>query len=91
MGNYMMYIQLALIIGVFYFLIILPKNKKAKQEKSFLNNLKVGDRIVTTSGIHAKVLELLETTAVVETMSGKLKIEKQAISPELSARLAEKK
>jgi preprotein translocase subunit YajC len=91
MENYKMYINLALIIGVFYFLIILPKNKKAKQEKSFLDNLKVGDRIVTTSGIHAKVLELLETTAVVETMSGKLKIEKQAISPELSARLAEKK
>lgn len=84
-------IQLALMIGVFYFLIIMPQRKKIKQEKNFESGLKVGDKIITKSGIHGKIAELAETTIVVETMSGKLKMEKSAISVELSAKLKEAK
>lgn len=84
-------IQLVLMIAVFYFLIIMPKNKKIKLEKEFLANLKVGDKIVTIAGIHGKVAEISETTIVMETMSGKLKIEKSSISAEMSLKLNEKK
>lgn len=84
-------IQLALMIGVFYFLIIMPQRKKIKQEKNFESGLKVGDKIITKSGIHGKIAELGETTIVVETMSGKLKMEKSAISVELSSKLKEAK
>lgn len=80
-------IQLALMVGVFYFLIIMPQRKKIKQEKNFESELKVGDKIITKSGIHGKVAELAETTIVVETMAGKIKMEKSAISVELSAKL----
>jgi len=52
--------------------------------------LKVGDKIVTKSGLHGKVSELAETTVVIETMSGKLKMERSAISMEMSASLAKK-
>lgn len=69
---------------------ILPQQRKMKKEKEFETGLKVGDKIVTKSGFHGKIAELSETTAVIETMSGKLKIEKTAISMEYSAALNKK-
>lgn len=89
--NPMLIAQLVLMIGVFYFLIIMPKNKKIKLEKEFLTHLKTGDKIITIAGIHGKVSEISETTIVMETMSGKLKIEKSSISAEMSLKLNEKK
>ena len=74
-------------IAVFYFLMIRPQQKRAKTERDFEASLKVGDRIVTKSGIHAKISELAESTIVVETMSGKLKMERSSISMEMSAKL----
>ena len=89
--NSTLIIQLVLMLGVFYFLIIMPKNKKIKLEKTFLANLKTGDKIITIAGIHGKVSEIAETTIVMETMSGKLKIEKSSISAEMRLKLNEKK
>lgn len=79
-----------LMFVVIYFFMIRPQQKKAKTEKEFENSLKVGDKIVTKSGLHGKVSELAETTVVIETMSGKLKMERSAISLELSAAVAKK-
>jgi len=75
---------------VIYFFMIRPQQKRAKNEKEFESSLKVGDRIVTKSGFHGKIAELAETTVVIETMSGKLKLERSAISLELSAALNKK-
>ena len=72
---------------VIYFLMIRPQQKRVKQEKQFEADLKVGDKIVTKSGIHAKISELNDTTIIIETMAGKLKMERSAISMELSAAL----
>lgn len=74
-----------LMFVVIYFFMIRPQQKRAKNEKQFESALKVGDKIVTKSGIHGKIAELAETTIVVETMSGKLKMERSAISMEMSA------
>ena len=79
-----------LMFVVFYFFMIRPQQKRAKQEKQFEADLKVGDRIITKSGLHGKVSELAETTVVIETMSGKLKMERSAISMEMSAALNKK-
>jgi len=79
-----------LMFVVIYFFMIRPQQKRAKNEKQFESDLKVGDKIVTKSGIHGKIAELSETTLVIETMSGKLKMERSAISMELSAALAKK-
>jgi len=48
-----------------------------------------GDRIITKSGIHAKIMELndKDNTCVIETLAGKLKIERSAISLEMSSKL----
>ena len=79
-----------LMFVVIYFFMIRPQQKKLKQEKEFEAALKVGDKIITKSGFHGKIAELTETTAVIETMSGKLKIERSAISLELTASLDKK-
>jgi preprotein translocase subunit YajC len=77
-GNYLF---IVLIIVVFYLFLIRPQSKRAKDERKFREALKKGDKIVTIAGIHGKVLELDETTAIIETEGqGKLKIEKSAIA-----------
>lgn len=87
MTDLVKFLPYVLMIAVFYFLMIRPQQKRAKTEREFEASLKIGDRIVTKSGIHAKISELAETTIVVETMSGKLKMERSAISMEMSAKL----
>jgi len=79
-----------LMFVVIYFFMIRPQQKRAKNEKEFESALKVGDKIITKSGIHGKIAELADTTVIIETMSGKLKMERSAISMEMSAALAKK-
>lgn len=85
MENLSQFLPFILMFVVIYFFMILPQQKRAKKEKEFEKGLKVGDKIITKSGFHGKVTEIAETTVVIETMSGKLKIEKSAISLEMSA------
>lgn len=62
--------------------------KKAKDQKKFRENIKVGDKIVTIGGIHAKIVEIQETTMMVMVEGGvKLKIEKNAVSMDASSML----
>lgn len=84
------FLPFILMFVVIYFFMILPQQKRAKKEKEFETSLKVGEKIITKSGFHGKISEMAETTIVIETMSGKLKIEKSAISMEMSAALNKK-
>jgi len=90
MGQLGQFLPFLLMFVVIYFFMIMPQQKKMKKEKEFESNLKVGDKIITKSGFHGKISELSETSVVIETMSGKLKIEKSAISMEMSANLNKK-
>jgi preprotein translocase subunit YajC len=88
MGDQMLYIQLISIFLVVYFFMIRPQMKRAKQEKKFAADLKKGDKVVTKSGLHAKVLELTdEQTCILESGAGKMKFERASISMELSQKL----
>jgi len=91
MENLQSLLPFLLMFVVIYFFMIRPQQKRAKQEKEFESSLKVGDKIITKSGLHGKVSEVSEGTVVIETMSGKLKMERSAISLEMSAKLVEKK
>ena len=91
MENLQSLLPFLLMFVVIYFFMIRPQQKRAKQEKEFESSLKVGDRIITKSGLHGKIAEVSEGTVVIETMSGKLKMERSAISMEMSAKLAQKK
>jgi len=74
---------------VFYFFMIRPQSRRQKKEAEYKKNLKSGDKIITKSGLHGKVAEINEAndTVVIETMSGKLKLERSAISMEMSQKL----
>ena len=81
------YLPFLLMFVVMIIFMILPQQRKMKKEKDFQSGLKVGDRIITIGGIHAKVVEVAEGTLVIETMSGKLKIDRSAVSVEKSIAL----
>ena len=74
---------------VFYFFIIAPQIKRSKKEKQFAAALKKGDRVITKSGMHGKIAELndKDNSCVVETLAGKIKFERSALSIELTQKL----
>jgi len=85
---------LLMMFVIIVFFMILPAHRRQKKEKKFANSLKKGDRVITKSGIHAKVVDLNDSneTCVLETMAGKIKFDRSAISMELSQKLnADKK
>ncbi len=72
------------------FFIVLPQRKKIKQEKEFDTGLKKGDKIITKSGLHGKILELnSDGTCIIESGAGKMKFERSALSIEMSKKLKE--
>lgn len=72
-----------LIIVVFYFFMIRPQQKKAKDQKKFIEDVKVGDRVVTVGGAHGRVAELEDDTFVLEVeRGGRIRFSKSAISLE---------
>ncbi|SEI02027.1 preprotein translocase subunit YajC [Paenimyroides aquimaris] len=87
MENIQSFLPFVLIMAAMYFLMIRPQQQRVKKEKEFESSLKVGDKIVTKAGIHGRISELAESTIIVETMAGKIKMEKAAISLELSKKL----
>ena len=72
--------MLVMIIVIFYFFMIRPQQKKQKELKQFRENMAVGDKVVTIGGIHGKILEVNESTVLVATESGKMRMDKTAIS-----------
>ena len=83
-------IMLVLIIVVFYFFMIRPQMKKQKELKKLRESLTVGDKVVTIGGIHGKILEVAETTIVISTESGKLRLDKSAVTNSTEDRLMAK-
>lgn len=74
-------LPLILMIPVFYFFFIRPQMKKAKEAKVFREGLKKGDMVITIGGIHGKIIEINETTFILEAESGaKFRVEKSAVS-----------
>jgi preprotein translocase subunit YajC len=73
---------------VFYFFMIRPQVKKQKDQKKYVEELKKGDKVITTAGIHGRIVDLNDTTFLVETEGGgKIRFEKSAISLESSKAL----
>lgn len=82
------FLPMILIIVVFYFFMIRPQMKKAKDQKKYVEELKKSDRVITTSGIHGKIVDMNDSTFLVEVESGtKIRFEKSSISLEASRAL----
>lgn len=70
----MMVVPLALMAGIFYFLILRPEKKRNKEMQAMLNNIQVADEVVTSGGIIGRVLSVKEDTVLIETGSDRTKI-----------------
>lgn len=78
------------IIGVFYFFMIRPQQKKQKDQKSFVDNLKKGDSVVTIGGLHGRIASVDSTTVTLEVDRGvKMTFEKSSISREATVKPVE--
>jgi len=73
-------IMLVIMFAIFYFLLIRPQQKRAKQHKELIEALKVGDQVVTAGGIHGKVAAVQESVVTVEVATGvKIKLNRSSI------------
>jgi len=89
-GGSVQFLMMGAILLVFYMFMIRPQAKKAKMQKTFLNDIKKGDKVVTIAGIHGVVNRVNDdnTTIQLEVTPGSyMKIEKSAISLEWSQAL----
>lgn len=80
------FLPLLLLLLVFYFFLIRPQMQRQKKEKKFAQELKKGDRVVTKSGMHGKILDIVEDKKLVilETGAGKITFDQSAVSLELT-------
>jgi preprotein translocase subunit YajC len=78
-------IMFGAIFLIFYFMIIRPQQKRAKEKEKMLSNLEKGDKVVTSGGIHGVVAGLEEKTALLMVSENtKIKIERSAITTVLA-------
>jgi preprotein translocase subunit YajC len=80
MGGYQGIIMMVLIIAVFYFFMIRPQTKRQKEIAKFREALKVGDKVVTSGGIHGKIREIADKHIVLEIAQGvSIKVDKASV------------
>lgn len=79
---------LAMIL-VLYFFMIRPQVNRQKKEKKFQASIGKGSKVITTSGIHGKIVEVNsnDNTVTIETGAGKIRFERSSVSMELSKKL----
>lgn len=84
-GGLMGMLPLVLVIVVFYFFMIRPQMKKQKDHKKYIEELGVNSKIVTTAGIHGRIVEVSDTTFLVDVGSGvRIRFDKSAVSLDAS-------
>lgn len=67
-------VPFALVLGIFYFIILLPMKRRQKKVQQFLDGLKVGDRVMTTGGIYGLVTKLTDQSVQLQ-IADKVRIE----------------
>ena len=90
MGSTML--MLVIMIGVFYFMLIRPENKRKKEAEQMRSSVKKGDKITTIGGIVGTVVDVKENNIVIETSADQVRVEleKWAISSNETAAEASK-
>ncbi|KAB2849026.1 MAG: preprotein translocase subunit YajC [Ignavibacterium sp.] len=73
-------IMFGAIFAIFYFMIIRPQQKRAKERDKLLSNIEKGDKIITSGGVHATIVGIEEKTVLIEIAPNvKIKVERSAI------------
>ncbi len=79
-GGFGAFIPLLLVIVIFYFFMIRPQMKRQKEVRNFRESLKKGDKVLTIGGIYGKVVEIQETTIILEIADNvRIKVEKSGV------------
>ena len=65
-GGFAAFLPLILMFVIFYFLLIRPQQKKQKQHRELLSNLKKGDQVVTSGGLYGKITGITDTVVTLE-------------------------
>jgi preprotein translocase subunit YajC len=74
-------VMFALIIGIFYFMILRPQQKRQKERQKLLEALKKGDKVVTAGGMHGTIAGLDDKTALIQVADNlKIKFERSAVT-----------
>ncbi|MDY0213434.1 MAG: preprotein translocase subunit YajC [Desulfuromonadaceae bacterium] len=74
-------IMLVLMFAIFYFLLIRPQQKRAKQHRKLIESLKAGDNVITAGGIHGKIVTVQDDVITLEVDKGiKLKVNRTSVS-----------
>ena len=77
----MQLLPFAFIFVIFYFLLIRPQQKRQKEHQKLLSDLKTGDKVITTSGIHGLIANVKDTTFLVKIADNvKIEVDKNAIA-----------
>lgn len=71
---YVQFIPIALVFAIFYFIILLPTKRRQKKLQAFLDNLKVGDKVVTTGGLYGSVTKVNGQTVQLQ-IADKVRVE----------------
>ncbi len=79
-NSYTTFIFIGLMFVVMWLFFIRPQQKKAKEAQKFRENLDKGSRVVTIGGIHGKILDIDDKTVLLQCDSGKIRVEKSAVS-----------
>jgi len=88
--NISLILMYASIFAVIYFFMIRPQTKRAKEQQLFLNNLQKGEQVVTSGGVHGKIVNLYGDTISLEVAHNiHIKVTRSAISHEMSKALSE--
>lgn len=84
-GGIIALVPYLLIFVVIYFFMIRPQSKKAKEQREFVEGLKNGDKVVTSGGIHGKIVETRNSTFVLDLgNNNKITVNKGAVSFEMT-------
>jgi preprotein translocase subunit YajC len=70
LGAIQQFIPLVLMFAIFYFLLIRPQQKKAKEHRALLDNIKKGDQVITAGGVHGKVASVEDGIVGLEIATG---------------------
>ncbi|MGA2685037.1 MAG: preprotein translocase subunit YajC [Verrucomicrobiota bacterium] len=77
---WMTFAPMVLLIVVFYFILIRPQQKRAKQQAELIKNLKSGDKVVTSSGIVGLVITVKDKTVSLRSADAKMEVTKASVT-----------
>lgn len=80
-GGLSFFILLGGMFLIMYLFMIRPQMKRQKEARKYRESLEKGQKVVTIGGVHGKIVEILDTTVIINVEQGKLRVEKSALSP----------